>query len=143
MVSSRGLGDVYKRQVRDGRLCPREYVLMVARRCTTEAHAAILTTGLDHARQALGQYVPVTHRTATRRALLDALGSSMLAAEPGSDAQLILARSFAREAARDGKYARPIQEWLGGVHTVPGLELTPQLRWSMLTAVTALSLIHI
>ncbi|MFL0502751.1 aminopeptidase N [Kocuria rhizophila] len=123
--------------VRDGRLCPREYVLMVARRCTTESHAAILTTVLDHARQALGQYVPVTHRAATRRALLDALGSAMLAAEPGSDAQLILARSFAREAARDGKYARPIQEWLGGVHTVPGLELTPQLRWSMLTAVTA------
>ncbi|RLZ03125.1 aminopeptidase N [Kocuria tytonicola] len=123
--------------VRDGRLCPREYVLMVARRCTAETHAAILTTVLDHARQALGQYVPVTYRTTVRRTLLDALGASMLAAEPGSDAQLILARAFAREAARDGKYARPIQEWLGGAQSVPGLQLTPQLRWTMLTAVTA------
>ncbi|RKQ36407.1 aminopeptidase N [Kocuria tytonis] len=123
--------------VRDGRLCPREYVLMVARRCTTEQHAAVLTTVLEHARQALGQYVPVSYRTTVRRTLLDALGESMLAAGPGSDAQLILARAFAREAARDGKYARPIQEWLGGERAVPGLELTPQLRWTMLTAVTA------
>lgn len=123
--------------VRDGRLCPREYVLMVARRCTGETHAAILTTVLDHARQALGRFVPVSRRTTVRRALLDALGQSMLAAQPGSDAQLILARAFAREAARDGKYVLPIQQWLGGEHTVPGLELTPQLRWTMLTAVTA------
>ncbi|MDO4919386.1 aminopeptidase N [Kocuria sp.] len=123
--------------VRDGRLCPREYVLMVATRCTGESHAAILTTVLEHARQALGQYVPVAWRTTVRRTLLDALGAAMLGAGPGSDAQLILARAFAREAARDGTYARPIQEWLSGERTVPGLRLSPQLRWAMLTAITA------
>ncbi|CAL8897880.1 aminopeptidase N [Kocuria varians] len=123
--------------VRDGRLRPEDYVRMVAQRCTGETHAAILTTVLDHARQALGEYVPVAHRVHVRRVLLDALRDALLRAAPGSDAQLILARAFSREAARDGAYARPIQEWLGGIRSIEGLPLTPQLRWSMLTAVTA------
>ena len=44
--------------VRDARLSPREYVSMAARECGAERHAAILTTVLDHAGQALGEYVP-------------------------------------------------------------------------------------
>ena len=123
--------------VRDGRSHPGDYVRMVAERCTGESHAAILTTVLDHAHQALGEYVPAPHRVNLRRVLLDALRDALLAAAPGSDGQLILARAFAREAARDGTYARHIQEWLGGTRVVEGLPLSPQLRWSLLTAVTA------
>ncbi|WP_286737782.1 aminopeptidase N [Kocuria sp. UBA1838] len=123
--------------VRDARLSPREYVSMAARECGAERHAAILTTVLDHAGQALGEYVPYQYRTASRREFLEALRNALLAAQAGSDEQLVLARAFAREAARDGSYARQVQEWLGDEDTVAGLPLSSELRWSLLTALTA------
>ena len=123
--------------VRDGRLDPRDYVRLVARRCTGESHSLILTVVLDRAVEALFAYVPPRRRGRLCRELIDAVYRALLEAAPGSDAQLVLARTFARIAARDGAYAREIEAVLDGHGAIRGLTLTPHLTWSLWTALVA------
>lgn len=123
--------------VRDGSMDPRDYVRMVASKGVAEEHSSILTTVLDRALEALETYLPPTVRTPLRTELLAALSTAMFEAQPGTDAQLILARAFARLAAKDGAHAQTIEGLLNGNKKLPGLDLGSQLTWALWTAQTA------
>ena len=120
--------------VRDGSMDPRDYVRLVARKGVAEQHSSILTTVLDRALEALESFTPPRWRTPLRTELLDALHTGMLEAEPGSDAQLILTRAFARLATKDGAHAQTIKELLSGGKKLPGRDLGSQLTWALWTA---------
>ena len=123
--------------VRDGSMDPRDYVRLITVHGITESHSSILTTILDRALEALESFTPSRLRTPLRTEFLDALFTGMTAAEPGSDEQLTLTRTFARVAAKDGSHARDVEELLSGDLTLPGLELGSQLSWALWTARTA------
>lgn len=123
--------------VRNGSLDPGDYVRRVARQCLCEEHSSILTTVLDRALEAMERFVPPRVRTPLRTELLDCLHRAMASAAPGSDAQLVLVRTFARVATKDGSHAQTVRSLLEGTAPLPGLELGSQLTWALWTARTA------
>ena len=116
--------------VRDGRLPVGDYVAAVERHATAETDAATLTTLFGNSHAAIEAYLPAGHRERARADHLDGLARLLHQADPGSDAQLIIARAFATQAA---VVPGSSDEVAGLVARPPaGLDLGQDLRWSLL-----------
>ncbi|MFD1721921.1 aminopeptidase N [Amnibacterium endophyticum] len=119
---------------RDGEARPSDFLQLVLDHLGAETSAALRDTLLKQAQLAGEQYVAPGERDEVLARYADGLHRLLAEAAPGSDAQLQLARAFARAARTD--------EQLDGVADLesgaaPGLPLDPELRWSLLTSLVA------
>ncbi len=131
------LGDALSRAVvwgslwdccRDAELPARDYADVVLRGVDVETVPAMLGNILAQAGLAVNSYTGPAERDSVQQhweqGLYDRLGQT----EPGSDAQLTLARAFAT-AANPGWGADLLANWLGEEGLPPGLSLDLDLRW--------------
>jgi aminopeptidase N len=115
---------------RDGEASPSEFVRLVLDHLGAETSPTLRDTLLKQAIVAAEEYVDPAARTAALETLGDGLLRLLADAEAGSDAQLQLARSFAR-VARTAEHLDRLADLLAGAAV--GLPLDPDLRWSLLT----------
>ena len=122
---------------RDGEWNAEEYVGVVAKHAPAETNATLLTTAYGNAHFAIQHYVAQDRREQVRAEFADALWEQLGAADSGSDAQLILARTAiaALAATPEASGTDRLRGLLAG--TVEGLRLDPQIRWSILRALAA------
>ncbi|TWE13432.1 aminopeptidase N [Rudaeicoccus suwonensis] len=133
---------------RDGELGARRYIAYAMeavaaetdsslRQCllmqVTGATTVFLTSG---AAGNLTSFVRPEHRSETADHVATSLRSSLIAAAPGSDAQLQLVQSFARMARRDTDVAY-IRGLLEGTTALAGLTLDTDMRWTLLASLAA------
>ncbi|WP_240645843.1 aminopeptidase N [Georgenia sp. SYP-B2076] len=116
---------------RDALLPAADYLALVLRHGGAETDSAVLAGLTLNAVVAVERYAPAGRRAARRAELADGSWAQLRAAAPGSDAQLVWARSFARAAATVPAAAPRVRGLLDGTLVVPGLPLDPELRWSL------------
>jgi len=124
--------------VRDGELTVARYLAITRAHAPGETSAALLTDAIGHAGHAIAHYATTTQRPAFAATWLATTWSALLAAAPGSDAQLAWARGVGSASGRCDDRAAELRALLRGESDPPaGLRLDPDLRWSWLTALSA------
>ncbi len=121
---------------RDGELSPRTFIDLVLTNLTSVDDPSVASTLLQQLSATLTFYLAPAHREATRAGAGDRLSALLQAAEPGSDRQLILARSLATNAVTASQFDL-LAGLLDGTQSIPGLAIDTDLRWSLLTALAA------
>lgn len=121
--------------VRAAELDPLRAWEILHRELPVEPHRTILSGGLAFARETLLQFVSPARRLDVLDELRDVAATIMLDAEPGSDRQLIGFRSLV-SACRD---AEELRAWLNGGHLPDGVELDPDLRWSLVKRIASVT----
>ncbi|MDN5823013.1 MAG: aminopeptidase N [Micrococcaceae bacterium] len=119
--------------VRDGLLPAPVFLSAVRRHVSTITDVGVLSMILGQAETAVQRYCPPHVRDAEHRQLAQSLHDFLLAADPGSDAQLAFARALA-ELARAGELDHVVAGLLDGSLRVEGLTVDEQLRWALLQA---------
>ena len=119
---------------RDGEASPSDFVRLVLDHVGGETSANLRGTLLKQVVQAAEEYVSPSARPDLLAGLADGLHRLLAGSEPGSDAQLQLAKSFARVARTEDQLAG-VADLEGGA--AAGLPLDPEVRWVLLTALVA------
>ncbi|MCR2818710.1 aminopeptidase N [Microbacterium sp. zg.Y1090] len=123
---------------RDGELAAERFLRIAVRHAAGETNAALMADVHARALFTLTHYVPADRRDAAASAWLQACWDAMLAAEPGSDAQLSWARALGAAAEFSDARADDLRALLAGTTPPPaGLRLDPDLRWSWWLALSA------
>lgn len=117
--------------VRDARLTVADYLAAVASHAGAETNPAILQVVLRQARQAVRDYLPARSIEQARDDLSTGAWDGLDAAAPGSDAQIVWARHAALAGAGAPASAPRMRGLLDGSAPVDGLEVGPELRWSL------------
>ncbi|GAA4734539.1 aminopeptidase N [Amnibacterium soli] len=115
---------------RDGEASPSDFVRLVVAHLGAETSPTLRGTLLNQAVLAAEEYVDPAGRTAALETLGDGVLRLLAEAAPASDAQLQLARTFAR-VARTEQQLDALADLAGGA--AEGLPLDPDLRWQLLT----------
>ena len=123
--------------VRDGALSARDYVRMMTHAAPAETGAGVLQVLLANANFAVERFAPAEDREALRRDLYTLVIEQLHAAAPGSDRQLIWARSAASLGRNSAAHANLLRGLLDGTATVPGLAVDSDLRWLFWQALAA------
>ena len=128
--------------VRDGLLPAQDYVEMALRAAAADPGAGVLQVLLDNARHAISRYASVPLRAELRSRLYDAAVDQLAESAPGSDRQLILARTVAvlgRSSQAHDALLRQLLDTPAGQPSpaVPGLVVDAELRWLLLQALAA------
>ncbi|WP_448072020.1 aminopeptidase N [Georgenia yuyongxinii] len=120
---------------RDGLLPAADYLGLVLRHGPGETDTAVLAGLTANARTAVEHYLPATRRPAGRDEQAAGAWERLLAADPGSDVQLVWARALAAAGAVAPSAAPRLRAVLAG--EVSGLPLGPELRWSLWQSLAA------
>ena len=124
--------------VRDGILPARHYVEIVARHAPTETDAALLTEAAARAAFTIAHFAADDDRSALAAQWLETAWNALQHATPGSDAQLIWARTVGAAASVCAERAPKLRAILSGAAPAPeGLRLDPDLRWAWTVALSA------
>ncbi len=121
---------------RDAETSPRDFVRLVLGNIAAETQSAQRALTLRQLELVLGQYVAPEHRAATAAEAGDALWALTQSAGAGSDAQLQLLKSFIALASTSGQLD-VLVELLAGEVLLPGLGLDTELRWEILSTLSA------
>ena len=121
---------------RDGELGARSFADLVLGNFASVDDPSVAQTLLRQLASALAFYVAPQHRRDARASAADRLLRLLETAAPGSDAQLILARSFAAHAVTPEQVST-VGALLSGERSIEGLAVDTDMRWSLLTAVVA------
>ena len=121
---------------RDAELPARQYVRLGAAHAHGEGDIGVLSILLARMHAAVERFGAADNRIALRRHLADRAWESMDASEPGSDRQLVWARTFAANA--EGDQIDVVRQMLSGDVEVKGLAVDTDLRWHLLTCLAAL-----
>ncbi|KAA9087036.1 aminopeptidase N [Microbacterium radiodurans] len=120
---------------RDGELGAERYIGIVARHATSETHIGLLADAVAHAGAAAAHYVAPDRRTAVAARWLETAWAALAMAEPGSDGQLVWARTVGAAATAHAGRAVDLRGILSGDLPAPaGLVLDADLRWAWLFA---------
>ncbi|MHA7175833.1 aminopeptidase N [Arthrobacter sp. Sr24] len=114
---------------RDGMLPATVYLRTVAAHAGGEADTSLLQTLADNALYALNNYCPAGDRAASRELLLAGVDHHLSHAEPGSDEQLIWARTLALLGRGSDAVNTRSRELLAGSNVPAGLVVDGSLRW--------------
>ena len=122
---------------RDNQWPVKDYVPTVIDHAPAESNPSLLATALNNASYAVRAFTHPEHRDAIRQDYADKLWSLLTAAEPGSDTQLVIARQAIGASAASPAHSgtQRLRSILDG--ELPGLELDPDIRWSLLQALAA------
>jgi aminopeptidase N len=115
---------------RDGEASPSDFVRLVIDHLGAETSASLRGTLLQQVVVAAEEYVDPADRVGALELLGDGLLRLLAESEAGSDAQLQLAKAFAR-VARTPEQLDRLTDLDGGA--AEGLPLDPDLRWELLT----------
>ncbi|AIY00296.1 aminopeptidase N [Arthrobacter sp. PAMC 25486] len=114
---------------RDALLPAAVYLRTVVAHAGGEADTSLLQTLADNALSALEHYCPAPDRAGAAELLRAGVEHHLQEAAPGSDEQLIWARTLAL-LGRGADAVNPrSREWLAGVNVPPGLVVDGSLRW--------------
>lgn len=123
--------------VRDALLPADKYIATVGAQAAGEPDVALLQSLVDNSRAALKNYVPGALRKPVQADFMDAVEQGMDAAVPGSDEQLVWARTLARLACGTPGVAARVRALLGGEDVPAGLVVDSELRWLLLEALAS------
>jgi aminopeptidase N len=115
---------------RDGEASPSDFVRLVLDHLGAETSPVLRDSLLKQVVTAAREYVDPASRVAALETLGDGLLRLLAEAEPGSDAQLQLAKAFATVARTEDQLDR-LADLDGGA--AEGLPLDPDVRWELLT----------
>lgn len=118
---------------RDGETPARGYVDLVLSNIAHETDSSVILVQLRQLATTLTYYVAAEHKQATLVTAADRLWELASSVEPGSDAQLQFAKSFAQLARSSAQLDR-IQALLDGTETLYGLSVDQDMRWELLTS---------
>ncbi len=121
---------------RDAELPARRWLRLVTSHATGESDVGVLANLLRQAAAAIDRYGDPGNRPAARCLLAEHARAALDAAEPGSDPQLVWARTLA-SAAVDEAQLDAVAALLDGRRRVEGLAVDTELRWHVLTALAA------
>jgi aminopeptidase N len=121
---------------RDGELGARTFVDLVLRHLTSVTSPSVQQTLLHQLAAALAFYVCPPHAEAARDDAAQRVLKLLRAAVPGSDTQLLLARSFTGHAWR-ATHLDVVDRLLDGSTTLPGLVIDTDMRWTLLACLVA------
>jgi aminopeptidase N len=118
---------------RDAELGARTFIDLVLSNLESVSDPSVASTLLRQLSAAGQVFVAPAHRAACRTATADRLLALLERAEPGSDRQLLLARTFSGQAWTPEQRG-VAAALLDGTRTVPGLEVDTEMRWALLNA---------
>ncbi|MCE0535641.1 aminopeptidase N [Kineosporia rhizophila] len=121
---------------RDAELPARSFADLVLANIASVDDPSVAQTLLRQLSATLESYVAPEFREATTAAAAEKLFALLKTAEPGSDTQLLLARSFAAHASTPEQLAS-IRALLSGELSIDGLAVDTEMRWSLLIALVA------
>ncbi|HEV2935933.1 MAG TPA: aminopeptidase N [Streptosporangiaceae bacterium] len=116
---------------RDGEMAARDYVRLVMSGLSSVADISVVQTLLRQAGQAARRFADPGWQAAGLALMAGTLRDLLLAAEPGSDAQLAFVRAFAGVATTDSDLALLTGLFDGSVR-LDGLSVDTDLRWALL-----------
>jgi aminopeptidase N len=116
---------------RDGEMATRDYLRLVLGGLAGETTIGVVQVLLRQVLVALDAYADPEFAPAGFRSLAESALRYARAAEPGSDVQLVWARTFAA-AARQDDHLAVIRGLLEGSGSIPGLAIDTELRWHLL-----------
>jgi len=122
--------------VRDGEYPASGYVRAVLRSIGNESHATARQILLRQLDTCLRWYVDPARRLDQLRHATQRLASLAEAAGPGSDSQLLLIKTLARQA-QDPAALDLVEALLNGQRSLPGLSIDTDLRWELLMPLIA------
>ncbi len=120
---------------RDAEMRPSDFVRLVLRGVATETDLTAVGSLLRYARTAVETYSAPARRSELAAAWELGLRRLLEDAEPASDHQLAFARAFAAAAHTDAGLDL-VQAVYDGSRPLSGLDLDPDLRWTLLSALT-------
>jgi aminopeptidase N len=121
---------------RDAEFGAREFVELVLNNVAAVNDPSVAQTLLRQLASTLAFYVAPEHRVAAVEAAADRIFDLLTAAAPGSDAQLLLARSFAAHAHSSAQLDT-VRGVLDGSLVIEGLAVDAEMRWALLGALAA------
>ncbi|MDN3480469.1 aminopeptidase N [Arthrobacter sp. APC 3897] len=123
--------------VRDGIISARDYLRLIVHAAPAETGSGVLQVLLDNSRFAVERYAPAEDRSDLREILYSLVVDQLHEAEPGSDRQLVWARSAAMLGRHSTSRTELLRGLLQGTVTVPGLTVDSDLRWLLWQALAA------
>jgi aminopeptidase N len=123
-------------QTRDAETPGRTFVDLILGNIASVGDPSVAQTLLRQLAGTLEFYIAPEHRVGTLTATADRLQVLLESAEPGSDMQLLMARSFAQHATTK-EQLEVLAGLLAGSRQVDGLVVDTDLRWSLLVALVA------
>lgn len=123
--------------VRDGIISARDYLRLIVHAAPAETGSGVLQVLLDNSRFAVERYAPAEDRSDLREILYSLVVDQLHQAEPGSDRQLVWARSAAMLGRHSTSRTELLRGLLQGTVTVPGLTVDSDLRWLLWQALAA------
>src|SRR5690349_12671742 len=122
--------------VREADLAPRDFVELALRLLPTEADESLAQSLIGHVGTALHRYVnPKVRAEIVPRA--EALASNQMLHSPSQDLRIIWFRAL-RAIAESPQGRAQLKDLLSGKLAVPGVDLRPLDRWTIVTALMAL-----
>lgn len=118
---------------RDGETPARGYVDLILANIAHETDSSVILVQLRQLATTLTYYVAAEHKQETAIATADKLWELASTVEPGSDAQLQFAKSYAQISRSEAQLDR-IQGLLDGTGVLEGLTVDQDMRWELLTA---------
>ncbi|HVE74472.1 MAG TPA: aminopeptidase N [Mycobacteriales bacterium] len=122
---------------RDAEMPARDYVSLVLRGVGSESDIGLVQSLLRQAQAAVTMYADPAWIPTGRALIADAAYDALHTSEPGSDVQLVWARTLAT-LARQPNHVAVLTGLLSGDRSVPGLAIDPDLRWLLLLRLAAL-----
>jgi aminopeptidase N len=124
---------------RDAEIPARDYVALVLSGIGRESDIGVVQSLLRLAQQALSLYADPAWAPQGRAALADAAHDGLLTAEPGSDVQLVWARTLGSLASSE-EHVELLRGLLSGERQVSGLAVDHELRWHLVRRMVVLGL---
>jgi len=121
---------------RDAELPARSFADLVLTNIASVDDPSVAQTLLRQLAATLESYVAPEFRVQASADAAERLFGLLKTAAPGSDTQLLLARSFAAHASTAGQLSS-LKDLLSGMLTIQGLAVDTEMRWSLLTALVA------
>nr|WP_281497557.1 aminopeptidase N [Ornithinimicrobium sp. F0845] len=123
--------------VRDGVLPVGAYVRGAIDQLPHESDAALLGSGLTTLHTAVESFAPVARRESWRVEQVALCRAGLIAAEPGSDHQVLWARALVRATGTCAEGVPIVRGLLDGGAVPEGLDVDQDLRWTALAALAA------
>jgi aminopeptidase N len=124
---------------RDAEMPARDYVALVLSGIGRETDIGVVQSLLRLAQSAVTLYADPAWAPQGRAALADAAQAALLRAAPGSDLQLVWARTLGALASRE-EHVALVRGLLSGDRGVDGLAVDHELRWHLLQRLVVLGL---
>jgi aminopeptidase N len=124
-------------QLRDAELAARDFVRLVANNVHTESDPGTVQQLLALAQQAIVVYGDPANRDAARLQLAARALAELERAEPGSDLQLVWARTFINTARTD-EHLAVVRGLFEGTKHLDGLAVDTDIRWQIVEALSGL-----